>query len=981
MKKIVNHIEKVVKHVGSKVIKLTNKYRNIIMIALGIIVIIASLFTIGVAKTFGLVAIITGVIVILKFGGKLPMIKFKKKVQTKEVKPKGKKGTKKLLNILGLVILGFGILCLLLGTAFFLFVASSAPKFNPKNLYRKEASVIYDGSGNVLTKIGKEIRDKITYDDMPQVFIDAIIATEDSRFLQHNGFDLPRFLKASFGQALGQNAGGASTITMQVSKNNFTSTKMSVVRKFTDIYVAVFELEKHYTKEEILEFYVNAPYLGNNSYGISEAALNYFGKDLKDINLSEAALLAGLFQAPGSTDPTLYPDRAAARRRTVLSLMKRHGYINAEEEKVANDIPIASLLKKANSMGNNQYQGYIDTVIDEAAKKTGHSPYDVPMKIYTTFDKTKQDYINDILSGKIFDFDNDSVQAGIAVTNINTGAVLAIGNGRNRTGERLFNFATMLKRQIGSTAKPIFDYGPGIEFNNWSTGQYFVDDAYTYSNNKSIKDVDGKYMGIMTMREALSRSRNIPALKAFQQVDNKKIVAFAESLGITPELSNGVAHEAHSIGGFNGSNPLQMAAAYASFGNGGYYIAPYTITKVDYIDSGEEVVYTPTKTRVMSDSTAYMIIDILRFGVSTGRIGAGKVSGVEVAAKSGTTNFDDATKEKYHLPSSSMNDLWYAGCSPDYAVGMWYGYEKITSEHYNTTANWSDRDRLFNTIAKGIFDKNGKTFVQPKSVVEVSVERDSIPAMLPSKYTPDDMRMTELFKVGTEPTDVSPRFAQLTNPTGLNITSNAPNVNLTWTAVSAPITITDEYLETIKDQQDKYLGIRASYDASVLGTIGYNIYLKDSGGALTWLGYTNNNSYTYKPSSSGTLTFVVKTAYSIFKRNESSGAQITLSDNPYASIKTASLKGSNTMNIKVGGIYTELGATVSINGIPVDSNDTKVHYTRVIKKDGVVIQGTTIDTSVVGTKYEITYSVTYDGVEVDFDSPIYAVRTITITAQ
>ena len=452
------------------------------------------------------------------------------------------------------------------------YIIMSAPKFDKQKLYYKEASIIYDKDGQEITRVGSEMRDKVTYDELPQVFIDAIVATEDSRFFEHNGFDLPRFLKASFGQALGKSgAGGASTISMQVVKNNFTSVKQSITRKFTDIYLAIFKLEKEYTKEQILEFYVNNPHLGSNSLGVAEAARTYFGKEIGDLNLSEAALLAGMFQAPSAYNPFNYPEKAKARRHTVLYLMERHGYITHEEAQIADSIPIESLIND-NSAIQKPYQGYIDYVSKEVIEKTGYDPMDVPMKIYTNLDKKKQDYINSILDGTIWQWENDLVQTGIAVVDVNTGAILALGNGRNRTDAKTFNLATDISRQIGSTAKPLFDYGPAMEYHNYSTYTPILDDVHTYSDGKQVFNVDGGYKGLLTLRYALGMSRNIPALKTFQQNDNKKVIEFVKSLGIQPEIDGGKIHEAHSIGGFNGASPLQMASAYAAFANGGYYM-------------------------------------------------------------------------------------------------------------------------------------------------------------------------------------------------------------------------------------------------------------------------------------------------------------------------------------------------------------------------------------------------------------------------
>ena len=335
---------------------------------------------------------------------------------------------------------------------------------------------------------------------------------------------------------------------MQVVKNSFTdkygektSGIEGITRKFEDIYLAVFKLEKEYSKEEIIEFYVNNHFLGGNTYGVQEASVAYFGKSVTDLNLSEAAILAGMFKSPNAFKPTTNPENAAGRRKTVLRLMRRHGYITAEEEEIANSIPVETLTANASRISENPYQGYIDYVVDELKDRFGVNPYTTPLLVYTNLDRGRQNAVNSVMNGETYGWKDDLVQAGVAVIETDTGKVWAIGNGRNirsRSNGTIdqFNFATDIRRQPGSTAKPLFDYGPGIEYNNWSTAQVFDDSPYTYSNGRSISNWDNAHMGRITMRTALSQSRNIPALKAFQSVDNAKIREFVTSLGIEPEI-------------------------------------------------------------------------------------------------------------------------------------------------------------------------------------------------------------------------------------------------------------------------------------------------------------------------------------------------------------------------------------------------------------------------------------------------------------
>ena len=605
---------------------------------------------------------------------------------------KNKPKQRKIVNTILIIILSLGILIMLAGIVFLIYVAITAnPKFDAEKLDSDEPTVLYDINGEEFAKLGSEIREKVTYEDLPEVLVDAIVATEDSRFFQHNGFDAPRFLKASLGQIVGKSdAGGASTLSMQVIKNSITSRVAKgfdgIIRKFQDIYLAVFKLEKNYTKEQIIEFYVNNHGLGGNVFGVSQAAKVYFNKDIQDLNLAEASLIAGMFQAPNAYRP-LDEDNieaATARRNTVLYLMERHGYITAEEREMASSISIESLIDynaSADTTGNSEYQGYIDTVVEEVKEKYSTAdhevnPYTEPMKIYTNLDREKQDGVNRVMNGESYTWVNDVIQSGVTVLDSQTGKILAVGAGRNKEGVNTLNFATSedIKRQPGSTAKPLFDYGPLIEYNNASTFGYndgndnyhmFVDEPYSYSNGQSINNWDGKFMGSMTMRKALSISRNIPALKAFQQVDNSKIIEFVQKLGIEPEIENGKIHEAHALGAFTGVNSLDMAAAYAAFSNGGYYNEPYAVSKVVFTKTGEEYEHESNKVKAMEDSTAYMITSILD---DTSITGGGAMD--RVSMKTGTTNFDAATRERLGMADDAIRDSWVVGYTTKTVIAM-----------------------------------------------------------------------------------------------------------------------------------------------------------------------------------------------------------------------------------------------------------------------------------------------------------------------
>lgn len=898
-----------------------------------------------------------------------------KNTEKRKRNEKEKKGIgKKILTI----FLGLAIFFVLLIAIFMIYIVISTGNFDPNALVNQDQTVMYDKDGEVFATLGAQKRESVTYDELPQVLIDAIVATEDSRYYQHNGVDMARFLKASIQQLLGQDCGGASTLTMQVVKNNLTDTSRSIIRKFKDVYLSVFFMEKKYTKEEILEFYVNDSCLGGNIYGVEEASKYYFGKTVSELSLPEAALIAGMYQAPNRYNPYKDPEAAAKRRSTVLSLMVRHGYITEEEEAMANAVDITSMLVGVGE--ESDYQGYIDTVIEEIENKTGYNPAQVPMKIYTALDRDIQDGINKVLSGEAHSWADDYVQAGIAVTNVNDGTIVAIGAGRNREGERTFNYATQAYRQPGSTAKPLFDYGPGFEYNNFSTYTLFNDERWTYTNGPEVGNWDGAYEGLITLRRALSYSRNVPALKAFQQVDKKNIVNFVNGLGLNIAYStkdenykkydNGadnLINEAYSIGGMSyGVTPLEMAEAYACFANGGYHIESHAVIKIEYRNGGKVEEFTESKEKVMSDSTAYLMNNVLQYAVEAGFNGGARVYGSTVAAKTGTSNLPDSIIEKYGLPGGAVNDLWTVAYTPEYSIALWYGYEEVTSEHYLSGAS-APKDAVMQSIMKYI-PKTTKKWEMPSSVVAVTVEKETWPAELPSEYTPDNMKMTEYFKKGTQPTEVSKRYDKLDPITNLQSSKTSSGYKLTWNW-KVPDILDETYLSqyfsnsVYGNQSAQYLKNRLDYNKNTLGGIGFGIYIKDSSGVLERIAFTEETEYVYMPTTSGNIEIVVKAEYKNFKNNASDETSIDIkSDGSSTPIEDDKLKvtlnGEESFSV-VKGSYSEAGIKATYNGKDVTDEVTityQINNTTFTASSELVNNINSLEKG----QYEITYTITYN---------------------
>ncbi len=827
-------------------------------------------------------------------------IQKKKKVKVKIPKKKKIKNNKsKVKTAIIAIILSLGIIGITAVLIFALYIIITAPEFNRDKLYSKEPTIIYYADGTEMTRYGTDNRILVTYDDLPQVLVDAIVATEDSRFFQHTGLDIARFAKALLGQLIGNDkAGGASTLSMQVIKQDYTSGEKhgieGIIRKFTDIYMSIFKLESNYTKEEIMEFYVNTMwfsgdtsiYIEKGISGVEQASQYFFGKSVSNLTLAEASILAGMFQNPLNLNPYTKEQAVKDRQNIVLTLMVQHGYITEQEKIDVQNIPISSLLVDHSKDSSTANKAAIDYVIKEVKRITDKNPYTTPMKIYTTIDKNVQEVLNKLETGEIFEFPNDYLQEGVAITSTENGSIVALSGGRNyNEGAQGNNNAVDIRRQPGSTAKILFDYGPYIEYlSDGSPYSLFLDRETTYSNGTPIKNADGKHSGLVSMRYALVNSINIPALIAFQTVAREKgldyISNFVHSLGID---YGSTLYESAAIGGFDGVSPLQMSAAYAAYGRGGYYIEPYIFTKIEYINTGDVYEYKYEKNKVMSEETAYLITDMLMSAAKSG-VGGVSISGTDIAAKSGTTTMDPKDLDYYHLPSSATNDAWNITYSPEYSIALWLGYSKKSSEYYlNSIDGGKWRNAIMKQIGQRVYSKD-KKFEMPSGIVTVTVENETFPAQLASPYTPNELKVTELFKEGTEPTEVSPRFNKLDNPTNGSYTYNGTSIILKWDKIATPwaintTSLTEHFNTYYGDYANEYYNNRLDYNSRYIGVLEYKIYAKESDGTLTYLSSTEGNSYTVQSPRRNVTTYVIKASYTKFTSNMSDGLNIRVNLN------------------------------------------------------------------------------------------------------
>lgn len=680
--------------------------------------------------------------------------KRREKLEAKRQKRRKKNSLlKKIMISLGIIML----ITMIAGAATLFAIIKRAPELDPEKLIFSQPSILYDENDEQFAQlVASENRIRVSIHDVPQLLEDAFIAVEDVRFREHNGIDIRRMFGALIANVKdGFGAEGASTITQQVVKNAFLTFDKTIERKIQEQYLAI-KLEQKYSKDEILEMYLNAIYFGNGAYGVKQASIVYFNKeDLNDLTLADCALLAGLPQRPEGYNPLRNPEGALKRRNIVLDLMAKHGKITKKEAEEAKAVPIEEQLNPA-PIKESPHQAFIDQVLSEVEAMDGITPndlYTAGLKIYTTVDLKAQEIVERVLqTDEIISTypDNPDFEAGVTVIDTKTGEIKAIGGGRQKQeAKRAFNYATDIKRQPGSTIKPILDYGPAIEYLLWSTGHILVDEPHTYSNGTPLYNYNRTYRGPVTMREALRDSLNIPAIKALQAVGLERAQKFAEDLGIP--FDDGPMTEAYGIGGFRtGISTLHLAGAFAAFGNEGIYTKPHTVRKIEFPD-GKVIDTKPKSKVVMNDYTAYMITDMLKTVVQSGTGQSAAIPGLPIAGKTGTTNFEDSDKRRYGIPEGGVPDVWFAGYTTNYSIAVWTGYERMGEGNYLIGNSTGLARRIFREIMSRISEgKVTQDFKQPPSVVRIAIDKRT--GLLPTESTPQSNIVYELFVKGTEPT-------------------------------------------------------------------------------------------------------------------------------------------------------------------------------------------------------------------------------------
>lgn len=538
-----------------------------------------------------------------------------------------------------------------------------------EKLVLNNSSSLVDESGNLITRVYVENRQPVSIDEIPEHVQEAFVAVEDSRFYEHSGIDYRSIGRAVYRNILaGGKAEGGSTITQQLTKNVFLTNEKSWLRKIKEVFISL-NLERRYSKDEILEMYLNQIYFGHGAYGLQTASNLYFNKDVSELTLEEGALLAGLPKAPNSYSPINNEESSKERRDLILTLMQNQGFITADESVRAKGKTIA--LDIQNPVKDEALYTYIDMVMAEAQNRyqlsqeelmTGGYRIVVPMDQSmqkTTYEKLQNDVY--------FPEGNEDAQASVMLMDSESGGVLAVQGGRDyvRLGLNRVN----VKRQPGSTFKPISVYAPALESGAWSPYSMLRDERLAYGDYRP-QNYNKQYQGEMTMYDALVQSANAPAVWLLNELGVNRSLDMVSKFGFKiSDHKLGIA-----LGGLEeGVTPYQLTRAYRAFNEEGRIIEPYFIKEI-YDHTGEQIgKASPVQTEVISKQNAWNMTRMLESVVTDGTATAGTAQ-TQIAGKTGTTTYPG-------VPGATM-DAWFVGYTPNVVGAVWMGYDSTTKDHY-----------------------------------------------------------------------------------------------------------------------------------------------------------------------------------------------------------------------------------------------------------------------------------------------------------
>lgn len=612
-------------------------------------------------------------------------------------------------------------------------------------------SIIYDGQSDVVTRLhGVQDRTWVSISELQPSTVYAFISAEDARFFEHEGVDVIRIAGAIVADIkAGSYVQGASTISQQLIKLSHLTSEKTISRKAEEAALA-YEMERQYSKEDILEMYLNYVYFGGGYYGIEAAAEGYFGVHASDLTLDQSAMLAGILKSPSGYAPHINYAASINRRNNILRLMQDYGYITDDEKKQASARRPTILHDK-----NEEYSGYYtDAVTKSAAALMGITVDELirgGYSIYSAMDSDIQHYCEEMFkNGELFPAEDS--EAAIVVLEPSTGMVVAMVGGRSYTGGISFNRATDIRRQPGSVIKPVIAYAPAFEYLNYTAADMILDEETTFADY-TPSNYGNKYYGWVTVREAVTKSLNVPAVKTLSAVGVSRAKDFAKRCGI--EFDDKDDSLTLALGGFTyGVSPLQIAGAYSCFASGGIYNTPTLIKKITDRNGLTVYEYRQDSRRVMSEANAYILTSMLKSVVTEGTGHRLNTLDIPIAGKTGTVGLANGNR-----------DAWMAGYTPEYTAVVWQGYDSdrlglLPSSATGGTYPALMLYELFNHIYP---DGRSGDFERPESVKQYSIDAKTLKkqhkVVLANAMTPQSSRVTEYFTEETAPEDVSGYWA------------------------------------------------------------------------------------------------------------------------------------------------------------------------------------------------------------------------------
>ena len=597
-------------------------------------------------------------------------------------------------------------------------------EFDPSSILNMEQSaVLYDGQNRAYIRLSnEEYRICIDSDTLPDYVKDAFVAIEDARFYEHGGIDLVRIGGALVSDIKsGSFSQGASTISQQVVKNAALKFDKTISRKLTEIMMA-FKLEQAYSKDEILEMYLNITYFGEGAYGIEAASQTYFSKHASELTLSQAAALAGTLKSPSAYSPTANHEKCIERRNLVLQRMYEGGFISAKQYEQAKN---ESLTLAPTQKDEYLYGYYTDTVLDEACSllNIGYSELmSGGYHIYTSLDTQLQQKLENQAKNDSF-FPKNSAgtersECASVIMSAQDSSILALIGGREHSARLAFNRACDMRRQPGSAIKPVLVFAPALE-KGYTTTSFLLDQPVTYAEY-SPRNAGSSYRGWVTLRDAVAYSINIPAVKLFDELGASSCKSYASNVGIPFDKKD--YNLSLALGGFTtGITPLELCSAYQPFANGGYYREAYTIRRID--DKDGNTIYSsqnePSRC-VLSEETAFLMSSMLSSGVQYGTSKALNMDNVELCAKTGTSTYDDAANNK---------DAWIVAYNPEYIMCTWMGFDKTDASHSlpkGVTGGTFPAKFTAGVFSSIYEDKTAPCFTMPAGICKVQIDKKAL---------------------------------------------------------------------------------------------------------------------------------------------------------------------------------------------------------------------------------------------------------------